>query len=277
VITEPEDVIPTLTELLKDLRARGKRFAEKGKESLRDWNATQPDKLPYIVLVFDELGEILLDDQYGKKVEILLSRFASKIRSVGGILVICTQSPRTDIVTGRLKVNISGRICFGVPMGYDSRTVLDAVGAEELREQGRALYRQGADLVEVQVPFLGPDVLKEMLAEIISRDVVPQKTSVALEEILLYGIKHLDGKLSHTILLNEFGPRGLSEPQLMRMLKEAVDRPIILNGNVYRIPPIRRGQVRRIVAVRQSVAQSILKAGKAAVTVENDEAEIASD
>ena len=103
-------------------------------------NIEAPDlePLPNIVVVVDELSDLMI--QVGKKVEQLISRLAAKARASGIHMIIATQRPSVDVITGLIKANIPSRIAFQVSAKVDSRTILDQMGAESFGQWGYALY-----------------------------------------------------------------------------------------------------------------------------------------
>jgi len=108
-----------------------------------------PDKLPYIVIVIDEVADIM--STAGKEVEPVISRLCALSRAVGIHMVLATQRPSVNVITGTIKANIPGRIAFKVAQSIDSRTILDSPGAENLIGSGDMLFLQsGADLLRAQ-------------------------------------------------------------------------------------------------------------------------------
>ncbi len=251
-IKRKDDVVDALKQINAEIERRQRMFAAKNIKNLRDWNATQPDKLPRLVLIFDELAEILLDKRYKDEVEDCLESFAATARSSGGHLVSCTQSPRSDVVTGRLKVNVPVRISFAVPSFHDSMTVLDRPGAEQLSQVGRALLRQGNELIEVQCPNLTEDMLKELLKQVRSEyGAYDGDPEVTIADLVIYALDHLEGNMPHRTLFDEFNPLGLSDPRLREMLKELKTTGFILDGKPYRVIPGKGSRPSRIVEVTQ--------------------------
>lgn len=139
VITDPRLAAGALFEMTKEMDARYERFAKAGVRKIEEWNAAFPDdKLPYIVIVIDELADLMLVAP--GKVETLICRLAQLARATGIHLIVATQRPSVDVITGIIKANIPSRIAFAVSSQVDSRTILDMAGAERLLGRGDMLY-----------------------------------------------------------------------------------------------------------------------------------------
>jgi S-DNA-T family DNA segregation ATPase FtsK/SpoIIIE len=108
--------------------------------------------LPYIVVIIDEFGDLIM--QAGKEVEMPIARIAQLARAVGIHMVIATQRPSTNIITGVIKANFPARVAFRVMAMVDSRTILDTPGANQLIGRGDMLFSQGGDLIRVQCAFV---------------------------------------------------------------------------------------------------------------------------
>jgi S-DNA-T family DNA segregation ATPase FtsK/SpoIIIE len=118
---------------------RYERFAKSGVRKIEEYNAKFPsEKLPYVVVVIDELADLMLIAP--AKVEMLIMRLAQLARATGIHLVVATQRPSVDVITGLIKANIPSRIAFAVSSQVDSRTILDMGGAERLLGRGDMLY-----------------------------------------------------------------------------------------------------------------------------------------
>ncbi len=139
VITDPRMAAGALFEMTKEMDGRYERFAKAGVRKIEEWNAKYPDdKLPYIVIVIDELADLMLVAP--GKVETLICRLAQLARATGIHLIVATQRPSVDVITGIIKANIPSRIAFAVSSQVDSRTILDMGGAERLLGRGDMLY-----------------------------------------------------------------------------------------------------------------------------------------
>jgi S-DNA-T family DNA segregation ATPase FtsK/SpoIIIE len=139
VITEPEKCISALKWAVAEMERRLKAFAEVGKRNIGEYNAIKKEEgMPYIVIVIDELADLMM--MAARDVEALIVRLAQKARASGIHLVIATQRPSVDVITGLIKANVPARIAFTVVSQVDSRTIIDQVGAEKLLGRGDALF-----------------------------------------------------------------------------------------------------------------------------------------
>jgi S-DNA-T family DNA segregation ATPase FtsK/SpoIIIE len=146
VITEPERAKAALKWAVNEMEGRYRRFAGATARNIRAYNETRADpadRMPYIVIVVDELADLMMRE--GKNVEDPIVRLAQKARATGVHMVLATQRPSVNVVTGLIKANFPSRIAFAMASQIDSRTILDAPGAEDLIGRGDMLY-QPADL-----------------------------------------------------------------------------------------------------------------------------------
>jgi S-DNA-T family DNA segregation ATPase FtsK/SpoIIIE len=146
VITEPEKAKAALLWAVNEMEGRYRRLAGATARNIRGFNETRvdpADRMPYIVIVIDELADLMMRE--GKNVEDPIVRLAQKARAVGIHMVLATQRPSVNVVTGLIKANFPSRIAFAMASQIDSRTILDAPGAEDLIGRGDMLY-QPSDL-----------------------------------------------------------------------------------------------------------------------------------
>lgn len=141
VITEPKDTVAALTWAVKEMERRYKLCANTGNRNIEQYNQN-PDlaegKLPYIVIIVDELADLMM--VAAREVEGAIVRLAQMARAVGMHLIVATQRPSVDVITGLIKANVPTRIAFAVASQIDSRTIIDMAGAEKLLGYGDMLY-----------------------------------------------------------------------------------------------------------------------------------------
>ena len=139
VITDARMAAGALFEMTKEMDQRYERFAKAGVRKIEEYNAKFPDEtLPYVVIIIDELADLMLVAP--AKVETTIMRLAQLARATGIHLIVATQRPSVDVITGLIKANIPSRIAFAVSSQVDSRTILDMAGAERLLGRGDMLY-----------------------------------------------------------------------------------------------------------------------------------------
>jgi S-DNA-T family DNA segregation ATPase FtsK/SpoIIIE len=140
VINDPEKAALALRWCVAEMNRRYQQCADKAKRNITDYNADPAieEKMSTIVVVIDELADLMMSS--GKEVEASICRIAQMARAVGMHLVIATQRPSVDVITGLIKANIPTRIAFAVSSSIDSRTILDGIGAEDLLGKGDMLY-----------------------------------------------------------------------------------------------------------------------------------------
>ncbi|MBN1494858.1 DNA translocase FtsK 4TM domain-containing protein [Candidatus Peregrinibacteria bacterium] len=151
VVTDPEKAAIALRWCVAEMNRRYQLCADNGKRNITDFNADPKidNKMTTIVVVIDELADLMMAS--GKEVEASICRIAQMARAVGIHLVIATQRPSVDVITGLIKANIPSRIAFAVSSSIDSRTILDQIGAEDLLGKGDMLYMPSGQSKPVRV------------------------------------------------------------------------------------------------------------------------------
>ncbi|MFY8021657.1 MAG: DNA translocase FtsK 4TM domain-containing protein [Bacteroidia bacterium] len=171
IITDTKLVVHTLNSLCKEMDDRYDLLKDAQVRNLKEYNAKfisrrlpPTDKykhrfLPYIVVVIDELADLMMTA--GKEVELPIARLAQLARAIGIHLILATQRPSVNIITGTIKANFPARVAFRVSQKIDSRTILDANGADQLIGKGDMLFSNGNDLIRLQCAFVDtPEVEK---------------------------------------------------------------------------------------------------------------------
>ncbi len=168
VVTDPKKAAGALAWAVQEMDDRYNKFAQKGVRDLKGYNhAIEKEegvgKLPQIVIIVDELADLMM--VAAKDVEEAICRLAQKARAAGMHLVIATQRPSVDVITGLIKANVPSRIAFAVSSQVDSRTILDSVGAEKLLGKGDMLYfPSGAPKpIRVQGAFVSDEEVEKVV------------------------------------------------------------------------------------------------------------------
>ncbi len=138
VIVETDQVVGYLKGMIREMLDRYRRMEEVGVRNIEAYNKRMPDKMPFLVVAIDELADLMMSAAFD--VEASLCRLAQLGRATGIHLIIATQRPSVDVVTGLIKANFPSRISFGVTSQVDSRTILDVAGADKLLGKGDMLY-----------------------------------------------------------------------------------------------------------------------------------------
>ena len=165
VVTEPKKAILALKWVCKEMERRYSLMNEENTRSLEGYNQKSIEKLPYIVVFIDEMADLMMTA--GKEVEHYVQRLAQMARACGIHVVMATQRPSVDIITGSIKANFPSRISFQVASKYDSRTVLGEIGAEQLLGNGDMLMsKNGGNIIRYQSAFISDNEVNKLIKEI---------------------------------------------------------------------------------------------------------------
>ena len=200
VVTDPRKASDALKRIVREMEDRYDKFSDKGVKNIttyNEWvdkqNETLPEEdkmshMPYIVVIVDELADLML--VASKEVEDSIMRITQMARAAGIHLIIATQRPSTDVITGVIKANIPSRIAFAVSSNIDSRTILDQSGAEKLLGKGDMLFSPMGDITPVRVQ--GAYVSDEDLQKIVDHTISQQKAQYD-ERFMNLGNNETDG------------------------------------------------------------------------------------
>lgn len=169
IITDTKKVVATLNSLCKEMDMRYDKLKIAGCRNIKEYNQkfinrrlnpNEHDFMPYIVLVIDELADLMLTS--GKEVEHPIARLAQLARAIGIHLVVATQRPSVNVITGTIKANFPARLSFKVMSKIDSRTILDAGGADQLVGMGDMLLSMGSEVIRLQCAFVDTPEVEEI-------------------------------------------------------------------------------------------------------------------
>ena len=190
VVTDPKKANIALKKIVQEMENRYDLFEQSGTKNIAGYNAYlektykkgEYKKLPYIVVIIDELADLML--VAAKEVEESIMRITQMARAAGIHLIVATQRPSTDVITGVVKANIPSRISFAVSSSIDSRTILDSTGAEKLLGKGDMLFLpQGENVpIRVQGTFISDDDIKKVVDYTISQQKAKYDTTFTISE-----------------------------------------------------------------------------------------------
>lgn len=171
IVTDPRKVTPILKWVVKQMEERYERMSRCGVRNVQDYNERMQhhpeyEKMPYIVVVIDELADLMMTS--GREVEDLITRIAQMARAAGIHLIVATQRPSVDVITGLIKVNFPSRISFRVTSKIDSRTILDVVGADKLLGRGDMLFLGSSDatLRRIHGAYVSDKEIEDLVAHV---------------------------------------------------------------------------------------------------------------
>jgi len=189
IITDVSKVVKTLNSLTKEMDSRYDLLKDAMVRNIKEYNEKfkkrllNPEKghryLPYIVLVVDEFADLMMTA--GKEIELPIARIAQLARAIGIHLIVATQRPSVNVITGMIKANFPARIAFAVTSKIDSRTILDSGGAERLIGKGDMLISTGNELVRLQCAFIDTPEVDNLTEFIGSQRAYP--SAFALPEV----------------------------------------------------------------------------------------------
>ena len=184
VVTDMKKAAAVLRWAVREMEARYKAFAASGKRDIKSYNEAHPKAaMPLIVLIIDELADLMMTAP-AKEVEGSIQRITQLARAAGIHMVLATQRPSVNVITGSIKANVPSRISFAVGSQIDSRTILDMAGAEKLLGKGDMLFAPiGANKpIRVQGAFISDDEV-EKLVEFVKAQREPEYDNTVTQEV----------------------------------------------------------------------------------------------
>ena len=178
VITEPKKAITALNAMVKEMERRYKLMAKMKVKNIENYNKKADEKMPYIVIIIDELADLMMTS--GKDVEYSIARLAQMARASGIHLIVATQRPSVDVVTGLIKANLPSRISFKVGQKIDSKVILDQFGAESLLGRGDMLFTPPGitGLIRLHAPFTTEEEIEKIVEFLKSQREVEYDNSI---------------------------------------------------------------------------------------------------
>ncbi len=208
--------------------------------------------LPHIFLVIDEWADIKLDHKSGKESEELLTNIAQRFRALGIHVILCTQVPKSEILSTRIKGVLPAKLAYSCPTNQASMAIIDNGHAKSLEPAGRLIF-QWQDEIQVQSPYINDALIHETVegAKAGKFQQLSEAThDVTKLEILQYALERDNGYLSRDRLFNAFQARGISKQELMDWLMEwEEEKEIIIGSSLYQVKPAAGPYPRRLVSI----------------------------
>lgn len=170
VITEPQKVVGIFAYLIQEMSNRYKLFKNKRVDNIDSYNKISKEKLPRFIVIIEDFYDLMVETE--KEIEIYLQRLIQMCRASGINIIISTQRPSTDVITGTIKANIPSRIAFKVPSQIDSKTIIDVAGAEDLLIYGDILFSKIGEckVKRVQTPYISDKEIEGIMDEMKNKD-----------------------------------------------------------------------------------------------------------
>ncbi|KAA6230537.1 DNA translocase FtsK [Campylobacter sp. LR264d] len=234
VITEPKKAVNALSNMVAEMERRYRLMAEAKTKNIENYNEKMKEidgeKLPFIVVIIDELADLMMNA--GKDVEFYIARLAQMARASGIHLIVATQRPSVDVVTGLIKANLPSRLAYKVGQKIDSKVILDTMGAESLLGRGDCLFTPPgtSNLVRLHAPFASESEIEKIVEFLKAQQVVEYDESFLRDEQSVGGV-NLSGNFNDELdELYEDAKRVIIEDQktsisyLQRRLKIGYNR-----------------------------------------------------
>jgi S-DNA-T family DNA segregation ATPase FtsK/SpoIIIE len=237
IITDTSKVVNTLNSLCVEMDNRYELLKDAGVRTIKEYNAKfisrrlNPEKghyfMPYIVVLIDEFADLIMTA--GKEIEHPIARIAQLARAIGIHLIVATQRPSVNVITGMIKANFPARIAFRVLSKIDSRTILDASGADQLIGRGDMLISTGSDIIRLQCGFVDTAEVEDICSFIGEQRafpealILPEYTAEGGENIGEVDMNEIDSMFvdsARIIVINQQGSASL----LQRKLKLGYNR-----------------------------------------------------
>ena len=227
VVSDPKKAAVALAKMVAEMERRYETFSETKTKNIESYNAyidkwneehkaddVKKAKLPYIVIIIDELADLMM--VAAKEVEDSILRITQKARAAGIHLIVATQRPSTDVITGLIKANIPSRISFAVGSGVDSRTILDQTGAEKLLGKGDMLFLPiGVNSpTRIQGSFITDDEIKKIIDYTVEQQKAQYDEAMMNLEAVDHNVSNVSGQ--------EFGEAANDEDPLYNQIVEFV-------------------------------------------------------
>jgi DNA segregation ATPase FtsK/SpoIIIE-like protein len=208
--------------------------------------------LPHMVLMIDEWADVWLERKLGTTCEVLLTDIASRFRAVGLHVIICTQVPKSEVISTRIKGVLPAKVCFSMTSNTASMLVLDNSNAAGLSPIGRFILQFPPDEIQVQAPFVSDEDVKAIIegAKSGNYEAVQARSHDVTElEIMTWALANDNGWLAVARLFKQFQTRGITQREILEQVATWEGKEFVIGTSLYRVEPPAGSRARRLVAV----------------------------
>jgi hypothetical protein len=238
VYSRREEVIEVLKRLNYETERRFQTFQREKARDMNSYNRKHPNsRMPYILAVFDEIQNVMLDRKMKTDAERLLTDIASRSRAAGIHLIVATQRPSADVITGLIKANFPARLAFTTATAVDSRVILGNTGAAaNLGRPGLLLYQSELKRIKCQCPFVSEALVDDVVDKLAAGDyTVEVNNSVGTMDMVRWALEENDGKFTIDDIYKQFRPRGVTYDDAKLTMGRVIEMvEIEVDGDFYR-------------------------------------------
>lgn len=251
-IADKNEQVPGILQWLKlegERRMQVLRAAEQ--KSIGMYNAhRKQNRMPHILLVIDEFADIMYNKKISGYCEETMANIAQRFRAVGIHVILCTQVPKKEVISTRIKGVLPAKIAFSTTNNTASMVILDNINAKELRPAGRAIFQWDQEL-EVQTPFINESIIEEIVTGAKQGKYEKQETrhDVTQLEVMEYALSEENGFLNIQRIYKQFSGRGITREELEKWFSEWDNQEIIIGTGLYKCVPPAGSRARRLIAI----------------------------
>lgn len=256
-IADKREQVPAMLEyLLHEGERRLEVVRAAGHKDIGRYNQyNRKQALPHVVFIVDEWADIKIDPQTGRKSEDMLTNIAQRFRAVGIHVILCTQVPKSEVLSTRIKGVLPAKMAFSCPTNQGSMAIIDNGHAHSLAPAGRCVF-QWTDELHVQTPYINDQLINDTVAaaKAGNRDkeaVVARAHDVTELEVQEWALNNQNGWLSFNKLWDHFKARGITQAELSSWLKSWEGDEFVIGSSLYRVTPGISNKGRRLVAVNE--------------------------
>lgn len=260
LIEKREQVPGALNWIIREGERRAQLIKEAHCKDIGKYNfKNRLHRLPHIVLVVDEWGDVKLDKGIGADCEEMLINVASRFRAVGIHVILCTQTPTKEVVTLRIKQVLPSRLVFSCPDIHASILCVGDASAYGLAPAGRGIFIWGNNRLEVQTPYINDAAVDSIVEQAIAGkfdEVEAKAHDVTDQEILEWVVSENGGELDYRKVFGQYRLRGLTQTEAKTICQSYEGKEVVVGSSTYKVMPGAGRRSRRLIALEEAPTES---------------------